>query len=292
MLMNLDTLQWDTSMCNIFGIPKECLPQIISSSDDFGESEDLDMKLPITGVVGDQMSACLGHCLEMHQVKNTYGTGGFLLMNTGAEKIFSNKGLLTTVLYKNRDQEVVFGLEGSIESAGNTLTWLKENLGIFNDYKELKDLFLSEKDSGDVYFVPSFSGLYSPYWNSSAKASIQGMTMNTSKGHLVRAAFEAVSLRTNDIIQSFEEDTDVKIHLLKVDGGMTNSNEFLQTQSDLANIKVNVKEESEITLLGSAVAAGIGNGIYSDVQSVSKVLEKGKVFSPKLNKEDLEIKYL
>lgn len=291
MLMNIDTLKWDESMLNAFGIPIECLPDILSSSDDFGVTEDLDKNIPITGVIGDQQSACMGHSLAEHQVKNTYGTGGFLLMNTGKERIFSQHGLLTTVLYKNKKEQALYALEGSIESAGNTITWLRENMMMFDNFEELRDLFLSVDDCGDVYFVPSFSGLYSPYWNTTARGTLQGLTMNTKKGHIVRATFEAVSFRTSDILNSFEEDTDVKIHSLKVDGGMTQSNEFLQTQSNLANCTVSAKEESEITILGAAVTSGLGSGLFNNLDEVRKLMLEYKHFKPNIMNEEREEKH-
>jgi glycerol kinase len=290
MLMNLDSLKWDSHMLNYFNIPEECLPEILSSSDDFGYSDDLDMNLPINGVIGDQQSACIGHSLQIHQVKNTYGTGGFLLMNTGEEKIYSKHGLLTTLLYKEKGKNAQYALEGSIEAAGNTLTWLKENLNLFKDYSELKNLFLSVEDSGDVYFVPSFSGIYSPYWSQSARGSIQGLTMNSTKGNIVRAAYEGVAYRTLDIINCFETDTDVKIHVLKVDGGMTNSEEFLQTQANIANRTVSVKNEKEITLIGSAVAAGIGSKLF-DLKTVSEITSNYSSYNSKIDEQLQEKKY-
>ena len=286
MLMNIITLDWDDKLLNIFDVPRDCLPKIISSSDEFGFSEDLDLRIPISGVLGDQQAACIGHCLFENEVKNTYGTGGFLLMNIENNIYYSSSGLLTTVLYRKKGEKVKYALEGAIEVAGNALTWLKNNMGVFSNYDEISPLFNSVADNGGVIFVPCFSGLFSPYWDNSARATIFGLTNNTSKGHLIRATFEAVSYRTLEIIKSFEKDTNVKVHTLKVDGGMTVSDEFLQTQSNILNAIVKKRPESEITMLGAAIAAAIGQGIINSIEEASILLNKGIEFNPIYNEEN------
>lgn len=294
MLMNINTLSWDVKMSNIFDVPIECLPEILSSSDDFGRSDDLLESININGIIGDQQAACLGHCLMENEVKNTYGTGGFLLMNIKNNLFFSKTGLLTTVLYKNKTEtQAIYALEGAIEVAGNALTWLNENLNLFSDFNELSDLFNSVENNGGVYFVPCFSGLFSPYWDNSAKAALFGLTNNTKKGHILRATFEAISLRTLEIIECFEKETNLKVSLLKVDGGLTNSDEFLQTQANILKGTVKTMNEKEITSLGAAICGGIGSGLYESIHDVSKLIKEGKSYHPKWSSKehDLCLKY-
>jgi len=289
MIMNINTLTWDAKMANIFDIPIESLPNILSSSDDFGLSEDLIESIHINGVIGDQQAACLGHCLVENEVKNTYGTGGFLLMNVDENVHFSKNGLLTTVLYKNRtDSKAKYALEGAIEVAGNALTWLNDNLNLFSDFDELDTLYSSVENNGGVYFVPCFSGLFSPYWDNSAKAAIFGLTNNTNKGHIVRATFEAISLRTLEIIQCFENDTNIKVSLLKVDGGLTKSDGFLQTQANILKGTVKTMNEKEITSLGAAISAGIGCGMYKSIESVSMLVSEGRSYLGMMDNKEHE----
>lgn len=293
-LFDINTSSYSELLLNIFGIKKNNLPTILSSSDEFGETSDLSMKIKITGVIGDQQSASIGHLLEENQVKCTYGTGGFLIMNTSKKRVISKNGLLTTVLYKNKNDDAFYALEGSIESAGNTISWLKNSINLFDNYETLDKLYESVNDSGDIYFVPSFSGLYSPHWDSTARASIQGMTFNTSKGHIIRAAFEAVSLRTRDVINSFEEDTNTKIHVVKVDGGMTQNKNFLNDLSDLTQCKIVKSINSEVTIIGAAICSGIGINVYKNFEDVKNHFLKSnddECITPKLNFVSFERKY-
>lgn len=284
MLMNINSCEWDSKMLHTFSINKSWLPSILSSSDDFGISENLKESIPIIGVIGDQQAACLGHGLAENEVKCTYGTGGFLLMSTGSKLIFSNNGLLSTILYRSKDGVITYALEGAIETAGNALTWLNKSMNIFKDFDELQVLHDSVNDNGGVIFVPSFSGLFSPYWDTSFKGSILGLTTNTEKGHLIRATIEAICLRTFELISCFEEDTNVKIHNVRVDGGMASNNSFLQTNAGIINCNVITKEEVEITIIGAAAAAFMKLGIISSIEEVHQMSENIKVQTPNLDK--------
>jgi glycerol kinase len=286
MLMNLKTLEWDEELLRFFNIPQKSLPKILSCSDNYGIIQKGELKsIPITGVIGDQQSACLGHVLSEGEVKNTYGTGSFVLMNTGKKIVHSKHGLLTTVLYQsnnNNNKYTVYALEGAIETAGSALNWLRDNLKLFNTFKELENLYDSVEGSKGIVFVPAFSGLFSPYWDSKAKGLLVGLTHYTEIGHIIRAAFEAISLRTFEIVESFEIDSGIKVKKLMVDGGVTSSNQFLQTQSNVlgSDRRVQRKSEKEVTILGSAIAAGMEESIqfWKNIEEVKSHLHVEKEF--------------
>lgn len=276
--MDINKLEWSNELCQFFGIDHRNLPSIRNSSDDFGFAEDINAlkKVRITGVIGDQQSACMGHGLLEGDVKNTYGTGCFTLMNTGENLIYSNHGLLSTVLYKNKsDCKATYALEGAIESSGSGLKFLQDNLGLFQGIEELPELFNSVKSNGGVFFVPGFSGLFSPHWDSSSRALIIGMSLNTSKGHIIRALYEGIGYRSLEVIESFEKDSNKKVNSIKVDGGMSLSNEFLATQSKILEKVVVRPLEHEVTMLGSAVCAGLYSeiGFFKDIYEVNKKLQ-------------------
>lgn len=231
-------------------------------------------------MIGDQQSACLGHLLDIGEVKNTYGTGCFMLMNTGNEIIHSKYGLLTTLLYKSEDSKALYALEGAIETAGSAVNWLKTNLRLFNDYNELKYIYESVENSGGIIFVPAFSGLFSPHWDNTARGLIIGLTSYTQPGHIVRSAYEAIGLRSNEVIKSFENDSSISVKKIKVDGGLTSSDEFLQTQSDVLGIEVEKQKEKEITIIGSAIAAGLEKNvlIWKDLNELKNLIGKDVTF--------------
>lgn len=223
-------------------------------------------------------------------MKNTYGTGSFILMNTGPKIVHSKYGLLTTVLYKNSaNQESLYALEGAIESAGSVIDWLKNNAHFIDDYKRLPILYESVEDSGGVTFVPAFSGLFSPHWDNSARGLIIGLTTSTQQGHILRAAFEAISLRTYEIIESFKKESNLQIKKLKVDGGLANSNDFLQTQCNVLNILVEKPKENEMTILGAAIVAGLEKDIriWKDFEELRKLKHIEFDFNPKWTQEYL-----
>jgi glycerol kinase len=287
MLMNLKSLDWDESLLKEFKIPKETLPKILNSSDDYGIINQGHLKgLKITGVIGDQQSACMGHLLNKGEVKNTYGTGCFILMNTGQKIVHSNYGLLTTVLYKGNssvfDDSALYALEGAIETAGSAINFLKNNLKIFSDYDMLPLLYNSVENSGGVIFVPAFSGLFSPHWDNSARGLLIGLSHHTQQGHIIRATFEAISMRTYEVIQSFEKESNIKVNCLKVDGGLTSSEDFLQTQSNVLDINVERQKEKEITIIGSAIVAGLEKNVnlWNDVEELRALINVDKVYQP------------
>jgi len=296
MLMNLKTLEWDDSLLNEFGIPKVTLPKILNSSDYFGKVAFGHLfDIPITGVIGDQQSACMGHLLREGQVKNTYGTGCFILMNTGNKIVMSNNGLLSTVLYKGNSSEVtenncLYALEGAIETAGSALNWLKNNLKLFNDFEMLPTIFKSVDNNGGVVFVPCFSGLYSPHWDNSARGIIIGLNHQTSQGHIIRATYEAISLRTYEVIRSFEQESNIKVSLLKVDGGLISSEEFLQTQSNVLGLDVERQKEKEITIIGSAIVAGLEKSIalWKNFDELRKLINIERVYKSEWSQEQFE----
>lgn len=295
MLMNLQTLDWDETLLKEFNIPHSTLPKILNSSDDYGTVIHMaHLKgIKITGVIGDQQSACMGHILGKGEVKNTYGTGCFILMNTGEKIVHSKFGLLTTVLYKGNNDllqinnSTLYALEGAIETAGSALNFLKNNLKLFNDYDMLPHIFKSVENSGGVIFVPAFSGLFSPHWDNSARGLLIGLSHHTQQGHIVRATYEAISMRTYEVIQSFEKESGIKVNCLKVDGGLTVSSDFLQTQSDVLDIQVERQKEKEITIIGSAIVAGLEKSVsmWRDIDELKKIINVETVYNPTWTRE-------
>lgn len=296
--MDIRNLNWSQSLCDFFEVDQNKLPTIKSSSDDFGYVQDIDSlkRVKITGVIGDQQSACMGHGLLEGDVKNTYGTGCFILMNTGSNIIYSNHGLLSTVLYKNKsDKKAIYALEGAIESSGNGLKFLQDNLGLFKSIEELPKLFNSVNSNGGVVFIPSFSGLFSPHWDSSARALIIGMSLNTNKGHIIRAYYEAIGYRSLEVINSFERDSNKQVNNIKVDGGMSLSNEFIQTQSQILDKKIIRPFEHEVTMLGSAVCSGLHSDVnfFKDINDVNdKLQERREEFTNRWDSQDREMNIL
>jgi len=263
MLMNIQTLRWDSHLCGFFGIPEHILPEIKSSATIFGNITHGVLKgIPIGAVLGDQQAALVGQqCWSKGTAKSTYGTGCFILYNTGEDIAYSRNGLLTTVAYKWNDDDAVYALEGSIAIAGECIKWLRDNLGLIPDSKSSETIAASVKDTGGVYFVPAFSGLFAPYWRSDARALITGMSQYTTKAHIVRAALEGISYQTREIIDAMYDDSGVRLSKLKVDGGMANNKVFLQMLSNIVGIDVSTPSLFETTALGVALAAGKAKGI-------------------------------
>ncbi len=276
LMMNLKTLQWDKDILNILGIPEQILPRIVPSIDQntWGHTQKngaFQATIPICGALGDQQAALVGHaCFEVGEAKNTYGTGCFLLLNTGNTAVTSKHGLLTTLAYQVRGQNPVFCLEGSVAVAGALVQWLRDNLGLINTAAEIEGLALSVEDNGGCYVVPAFSGLYAPYWHSNARGAILGLTRFVNKGHLARAVLEANAYQTRDIVEAMNRDSGVALSKLEVDGGMVSNNLLMQIQADILNVPVIRPEMTETTALGAAYAAGLAANFWSGFEELRK----------------------
>ena len=286
MLMDVRKLQWDDSMCEVMGIPKSMLPEIKSSSEVYGKAsrESLLIDTPIAGILGDQQAATFGQaCFEKGNAKNTYGTGCFMLMNTGQEAVFSENGLLTTVCYKLGDQPTVYALEGSIAVAGSLVQWLRDNLRMFDSAPEIETLATSVEDNGGAYIVPAFSGLFAPYWRPDARGALVGLTRFVNRGHIARAVLEATAYQTREVLDAMNADSGVPLTELKVDGGMTANETLMQFQADQVGVPVIRPVVAETTALGAAYAAGIAVGFWSGEEDVVKNWAEDKHWEPKMD---------
>jgi glycerol kinase len=262
-LMNLSTLDWDKSLLSAFGIPTSVLPRIVASSEVYGTGLGVLNGVPIAGILGDQQAALMGQaCFEPGEAKNTYGTGCFLLMNTGLAPTPSKHGLLTTVAAKLGDAPATYALEGSIAIAGALVQWLRDNLGIIRASSEVEALAASVPDNGDVYFVPAFSGLYAPHWRADARGIIAGLTRFASAGHIARAALEATAYQTMEVVRAMEQDSGVALRSLRVDGGMVVNQTLMRFQADMLGVPVVRPRVLETTALGAAYAAGLAVGYW------------------------------
>lgn len=282
MLMNLETLQWDAEILDILGIPLQVLPQIVPSSDDsaFGRTlagGPFRSAVPICGVLGDQQAALFGQtCFAAGEAKNTYGTGCFLLFNTGTTPVFSNHGLLTTLGFQIAGQRPVYALEGSIAYAGALVQWIRDNIGLVGSAGEIETLARTVEDNGDVYCVPAFSGLFAPYWRSDARGVIAGLTQFVTRGHLARAVLEASAFQTKDIMEAIIKDLEALniahsgLNSLRVDGGMVENQLLMQFQADILGVEVIRPQVMETTALGAAYAAGLASGVWADLQELQK----------------------
>jgi glycerol kinase len=286
MLMNIETLEWDDSMIAVMGIPRAMLPEIRSCSEIYGYATGLLEGIPIAGDLGDQQAAVFGQaCFETGEAKNTYGTGCFMLLNTGTQPVPSKCGLLTTPGYKIGSQPAVYCLEGSIAIAGALVQWLRDNLGIIEKSTDIEPLARTVDDNGGIYFVPAFSGLFAPYWRSDARGVIVGMTRYINRGHIARAVLEATAYQTREVLEAMEEDSGIKLHTLKVDGGMVANELLMQFQSDLLGVPVVRPKVSETTSLGAAYAAGLALGFWNDFESLRANWQKGKEWQPTEERE-------
>lgn len=291
MLMDYRKLAWDEGVCSDMGIPMSMLPEIKSSSEVYGHGskDSLLIDTPIAGDLGDQHAATFGQaCLEKGMAKNTYGTGCFMLINTGEEPVTSENGLLTTVAYQIGDNKPVYALEGSIAVAGSLIQWLRDNLGLIDSAEQVEELAASVPDNGDCYFVPAFSGLFAPHWRSDARGALVGLTRFNNKGHIARAALEATAFQTHDVMEAMTADAQadgVELTELKVDGGMTSNDTLMQFQADLLGVPVVRPEVTETTALGAAYAAGIAVGFWSE-QDVIDNWAEGKRWEPQMGSEE------
>ena len=294
MLMDIRTLQWREDVCEIFGIPMSMLPEIKSSSEiyGYGRKNGLLIDTPISGILGDQQAATFGQaCFEKGMAKNTYGTGCFMLMNTGTTPVPSKNGLLTTVCYQIGDEPAVYALEGSIAVAGSLVQWLRDNLRMIEHAAESEELATSVKDSGGCYVVPAFSGLFAPHWRSDARGVIVGLTRYVNRAHIVRAALEATAFQTREVLDAMNADSGVELSELRVDGGMT-ANEFLmQFQADILGVPVIRPKVVETTALGAAYAAGIAVGFWSGKQDVVDNWAEDKRWLPSMEPAEVDRQY-
>jgi glycerol kinase len=287
-LMSLHTLDWDEELLDAFRIPRNVLPRIAASSACHGAAAAAPVAgVKIAGVLGDQQAALVGQaCLRAGDVKNTYGTGCFLLLNTGPRLVPSKAGLITTVAYQLGDQPVHYALEGSVAIAGALVQWLRDNLCMIASSSEIESMAASVQDNGDVYFVPAFSGLYAPYWNESARGTIVGLTRFADRGHIARAALEATAYQTREVLEAMQLDAGITITELRVDGGMTANELLMQFQSDLLNAPVIRPKVSETTALGAAYAAGLAVGFWNDDQDIVANWREEKRWNPLMSAAD------
>jgi len=284
-LFNLKTQQWDPALLSAFEIPANMLPAVRSSSEIYGEVCVGALKgVPIAGILGDQQAALVGQtCFDPGEVKNTYGTGCFLLMNTGERLVPSAAGLLTTVAYKFGRAPVHFALEGSVAISGALVQWLRDNLGIIAKSSDVETLAQTVEDNGGVYFVPAFSGLYAPYWKDSARGVIAGLTRYANKGHLARAVLEATAYQTRDVVEAMEKDAGIALKGVRVDGGMVVNELLMQFQADILNREVVRPVVQETTALGAAYAAGLATGFFSGTAALQSKWKSDRTWKPKMD---------
>jgi glycerol kinase len=286
MLMDLRTLDWDSELLSFFGIPRAMLPEIRPSSDPAGYGEvavaGAAAGIALTGDLGDQQAATVGQvCFAPGEAKNTYGTGNFLLLNTGAEPVVSEHGLLTTVCYQFGGDRPIYALEGSIAVTGSAVQWLRDQLGIISEAAEIEALAARVSDSGGVYFVPAFSGLFAPYWRSDARGVIAGLSRYHTSAHLARATLEAICYQSRDVIEAMARDSGVSLDVLKVDGGVTANNLCMQLQADILGVPVSRPVVAETTALGAAYAAGLAVGFWKDTDELRANWNQAERWSPR-----------
>jgi glycerol kinase len=286
MLMNLRTLEWDQDIATDFGIPTSMLPEICSSSEIYGtvSQSSLLRDVPITGILGDQQAATFGQAaFNKGESKNTYGTGNFLIFNTGEDIVLSKNGLLTTVAFQLGDAKPVYALEGSIAVTGSLIQWLRDNLNFFQNAPEVEAMANTVADNGGVYFVPAFSGLFAPYWRPDARGALVGLTRFINKGHIARAALEATAFQTLEVLDALNADSGVALTELKVDGGMTKNNTLMQFQADILGVPVISPVVTETTALGAAYVAGLAVGFWSNLDQLRSRWKEGKRWIPDMD---------
>lgn len=284
LLMNLNTLDWDAELLALLGVPRAMLPEIRSSSEIYGTAKGALGGVPVAGDLGDQQAALFGQtCYSPGEAKNTYGTGCFMLLNTGETPVPSKSGLLTTLGYKIGSQKAVYALEGSIAISGALVQWLRDNLGLIEKSSDVETLAQTVSDNGGIYFVPAFSGLFAPYWRSDARGAIVGMTRYVNKGHIARAALEATAFQTREVLDAMETDSGVKLTALKVDGGMVFNELLMQFQADLLDVPVIRPKVAETTALGAAYAAGLAVGFWKDFDELRANWGRDREWTPRMD---------
>jgi glycerol kinase len=284
-LMNLKTLAWDKDILAAFEIPAQILPQICSSSEIYGAAKlDTIKDVPIAGILGDQQAALVGQaCFRPGEAKNTYGTGCFLLMNTGEKPVASSHGLLTTVAYKFGSQPAVYALEGSVAITGAIVQWIRDNLKLIEKSEDIESLARTVADNGGVYFVPAFSGLYAPYWKANARGVIVGLTRYANRGHFARAALEATAFQVREVVEAMEKDSGIALDVLRADGGMVGNELLMQFQADILNRPVVRPAVSETTALGAAYAAGLAVGFFKDIDELRANWAVDRTWQPQMD---------
>jgi len=284
MLMDIETLAWDPQMCDIMGVPMSMLPEIRSSSEPYGDTTTegpFGGRIPVAGDMGDQQAATVGQaCLDKGEAKNTFGTGCFMILNTGTELQHSKNGLLTTVCYKFGAKPAVYALEGSVAITGALVQWLRDNLKLINSAPEIENLALTVPDNGGIYFVPAFSGLYAPYWRDDARGAIVGLTRYVNRGHFARATLEATAFQTREVIDAMNADSGVELKALKADGGMVGNELLMQFQADVLGVPVIRPKVSETTALGAAYAAGLAVGFWDNENEIRRNWGEDKRWNP------------
>lgn len=286
MLYNINTLHWDSELCDMFGVPMSMLPTVKSSSELYGYAQVGSEKIPVCGVAGDQQAALFGQtCFSAGQAKNTYGTGCFLLMNTGETRIESKNGLLTTIAATCSGENVQYALEGSVFSGGSVIQWLRDEMRFFTESRDAEYYASKVKDSGGVYLVPAFTGLGAPYWDMHARASLTGMTRGTKREHIIRAAEESIAYQSADLLSAMENDIGTCISSLKVDGGATRDNFLMQFQADILGKDVLRPTVRETTALGAAYLAGLSSGFWSSRDELLSENEIERTFEPSVTEE-------
>jgi len=281
MLMNLKTLEWDEALLSAIGVPRAMLPKIRPSSEVYGTAREQLDGVPIASALGDQQAALFGQtCFAPGEGKNTYGTGSFLLVNTGQHPVTSRNGLLTTLAYKIGDQPAIYALEGSIAVTGSLVQWIRDNLGLISSASEIETLARTVEDNGGCYFVPAFSGLFAPYWQSDARGIIAGLTGFITKGHIARAVLESTAWQTREVVDAMTADSGVELTTLKVDGGMTANTLLMQFQADVLAVPVVRPVVAETTCLGAAYAAGLAVGYWPDIEGLRENWKKSAEWIP------------
>src|SRR4051812_18184606 len=295
LLMNLETLDWDDELLDIIGVPRAMLPEVRPSSAVYGEVASGALSgVQIAGDLGDQQAATFGQtCFSPGEAKNTYGTGNFMLLNTGTELVHSKNGLLTTVGYKIGDQDAVYCLEGSIAITGALVQWLRDNLKMIKAAPEVEELAASVEDNGGCYIVPAFSGLFAPYWKSNARGVFAGLTRYVNAGHIARATLEATAFQSREVVEAMNQDSGVNLESLKVDGGMVGNELLMQFQADLLGVPVIRPKVAETTSLGAAYAAGLATGFWNEVEDLRENWVEDKRWEPQMqeDKRDEYYKY-
>ncbi|MFF0064940.1 glycerol kinase GlpK [Streptomyces sp. NPDC005279] len=292
MLMNMRTLTWDEELLAFFGVPRAMLPEIRSSAESYGEDRSILPGIPITAALGDQQAALFGQtCFSPGEAKCTYGTGSFLLLNTGTNVVRSRNGLLTTVAYKIADQPPVYALEGPIAVTGSLVQWFRDRLGLISSAPEIETLARTVEDNGGCYIVPAFSGLFAPHWRSDARGVIVGLTSYITKGHLARAVLEATGWQTREVVDAMNADSSLTLNELKVDGGMTSDNLLMQILADVLDVPVVRPMVAETVSLGAAYAAGLAAGYWSDLEVLRRNWHRAGQWLPDMDSARRESEY-
>ena len=287
LLMDLATATWDSDLALEIGVPTAMLPEIVSSSGPLGTCTGPLEGVPLTAILGDQQAALFGQvCFQPGEAKNTYGTGNFMLLNTGTKLVSSTSGLLSTLAYRLEGEPAVYALEGSVAVTGSLVQWLRDNLGIIASSPQVEELALSVEDNGDVYFVPAFSGLFAPHWRADARGVIVGLTRFTNKGHVARAALESTAYQTRDVLDAMVADSGVELAELRVDGGMTANSLLMQFQADLLGVDVVRPVVAETTALGAAYAAGLAVGFWTGTDELRALWEADRRWTPEMAEEE------